>query len=132
MEAKYSEGNYVEHNGVVWTVYSIIGAEPRKDERFDNKKVLTLWNGGLINVPVDEVSPIELSEDWLIRMGYSKCPHALNHYRIKGHVIWKLEGFYFCDKNGIKLNTVHQLQNLYYSLTSSELTIKDINNIEVK
>lgn len=53
-------GDIVAYNGCVCRIYSIHGREPRNN-RFDCKEYVTLQCGGLIDVGVDEVQPIELN-----------------------------------------------------------------------
>lgn len=71
--------------------------------------------------------PIPLTEDWLIKFGYSKDN---NGYALKD--IYSLsisitkEGKYtpcWNDRimSGITLQYVHQLQNLYFALTGNEI-----------
>ena len=59
----------------------------------------------------------------LEEMAKSDFKISENHYGILGHLIWKIEGRFYCDKNGMQLKYVHQLQNLYFALTGSELTV---------
>ena len=65
--------------------------------------------------------PILLNEEWLAKLGYDLISE--NHYGVLGHLIWKIEDRFYCDKNGMQLKYVHQLQNLYFALTGSELTV---------
>ena len=65
--------------------------------------------------------PIRLDEEWLAKLGYDLISE--NHYGVLGHLIWKIEDRFYCDKNGMQLKYVHQLQNLYFALTGSELTV---------
>lgn len=82
-----------------------------------------------------DLKPIELTEEWLFKMGFEK-----KHNDLFTKQIGKEEYYVFCymDKNtgaeiGISINNqrsyfkkgkVHQLQNLYHALTGEELTIK--------
>ena len=66
--------------------------------------------------------PIPLTEEWLLKFGYDLITE--NHYAVLGHLIWKVENRFYCDKNGMQLKYVHQLQNLYFALTNKELEIK--------
>ncbi|WP_336704419.1 hypothetical protein [Chryseobacterium indologenes] len=75
------------------------------------------------------ISPIELNEDWLFKLGY-ECNK--NEYSISGHdrfnVFQSVKGPYiFCDdKIAIKyVKYVHELQNIFFALTGEELTIKE-------
>lgn len=70
---------------------------------------------------VDALKPIPLTEEWLNKFGYDLISE--NHFGVLGHLIWKIEGRFYCDKNGIQLKYVHQLQNLYFALTQRELTV---------
>jgi len=78
-----------------------------------------------------QIEPIELTEDWLLRLGFKKTPTKyyigeLNelHNRLLDLVLCT-------DKNVISYQDylhpilyVHQLQNLYFALTNNELTLK--------
>lgn len=67
------------------------------------------------------INPIPITEDWLLRFGYKKDG---DNYQGKFHKIWKCNDLFVCEKNGIVLKTIHQLQNLYFTLTGIELTYK--------
>ena len=73
---------------------------------------------------IEWLQPIPLTEEWLLKFGYEL---SQGHYIISGHLIWKCNDLLMCDKNGIVLKHVHQLQNLYFSLTGCELEI-NLNN----
>lgn len=71
----------------------------------------------------DEIEPIKLTEEWLVNFGLSKnngYPYKFLNGFIKirnGVYFYK---YYHLD---IELKYVHQLQNLYFSLTQTELTV---------
>jgi hypothetical protein len=78
----------------------------------------------------EELEPIQLTEEWLLKLGFTKClfidfqfdsPHE-NDYRI---CIYD-DRFIFRGLGAsiVEIKTIHQLQNLYHSLTGQELTIK--------
>ena len=82
---------------------------------------------------VKDVSPIELTEEWLLKFGFTK--HNMEGYEVhfkynhpKLHSgITALYNANFSIKlddvaRGVKY--VHQLQNLYFALTGNELNIK--------
>lgn len=69
-----------------------------------------------------DVQPVKLTEDWLLKLGYSKISNS--SFMVSGHGIWICNGLFMCDKNGIVLKYVHQLQNLHFALTNNELIIK--------
>ncbi len=65
-----------------------------------------------VTAPVASFQPIELTEEWLLKMGFTKSKDSFNAFYLE----------LFDDVLNIKY--VHQLQNLYHALTGEELTIK--------
>ncbi len=76
--------------------------------------------------------PIQLTEEWLVKFGFET-----NNWTDNGHPIyygWNKSGFLLEGKlpnlsldgsnNELIIKHVHQLQNLYFSLTGKELTTK--------
>jgi len=101
------------------------------ENRPEGKKIIQVETISkfLINgIGISAIEPIPLTEEWLLRFGFEK----------------ELDGFYRKNKSGIiefcfydngilattqsvclsHFKYVHQLQNLYFSLTNNELTIK--------
>jgi len=86
------------------------------------------------NVQITDAEPIELTEEWLLRFGFER--HELdNWFYLKIINDWtrlniNINGS-VCElsisNHGAVINVayVHQLQNLYYALTQTELTLKD-------
>ncbi len=71
-----------------------------------------------------DVKPIELTEDILLKCGYFKIDNAgVIHFYVKGHSIWLCNELFLCEKNGVMIKYLHQLQNLYFALTNQEVTI---------
>lgn len=71
----------------------------------------------------DELIPVPIDETWLTNFGYSLITE--NNYAVLGHLIWKLEDRFYCNKNGIHIKYIHQLQNLYFALTGKELILNE-------
>lgn len=80
---------------------------------------------------VDYFKPIPISEDWLILFGFEEDAEYDNTFNLLTDV---LNGFttitidvraevLLLDCMEIKIKHVHQLQNLYFSLTNQELKI---------
>lgn len=113
---------------------------------FDNEIVgsitkTCIWNENENIILFDEIEPIHLTEEWLIKFGFLKQEYRyltkyyfylnlLSHGEISFHNTEK--GFkidlgtttgYHVGTTNIKY--VHQLQNLYFALTGEELTIKN-------
>lgn len=83
----------------------------------------------LVFQQIDKISPIQLTEEWLLKLGFSDvgngffqspAPSCWN-YNLKTNEIILFE-----DREGygldIKVEFVHLLQNLYFALTGKELT----------
>lgn len=83
-------------------------------------------------------SPVPLTEEWLLRLGFylndrgHEKQYGPPHDWSPCYIYWdKLSGFCFQFENyqlnyeDIKVEYVHQLQNLYFSLTGKELEIKE-------
>jgi hypothetical protein len=85
---------------------------------------------------IRDISPIQLTEEWLIKMGFEKSVDTTNLF-VKIENINEVQyEISFYEKVGCSLYAeefwlkdeikyVHQLQNLYYALTNEELTIKN-------
>jgi hypothetical protein len=79
----------------------------------------------------DQLQGIELSEEWLIKMGFGKCDEhesGHNEHSVFGfYYDWHFKRFYLeCETDRVRvphIQYVHQLQNLFYALTGTELTI---------
>lgn len=98
-------GNYINYNYLETSIVSVI--ESGED---------------ITNASSNEYSPIPLTEEWILKFKYIKLNNSF--FTTKGHLIWRINDLIMCDKNGIVLKYVHQLQNLYFALTGQELTIK--------
>ena len=87
------------------------------------------------NVSIKDTEPIPLTEEWLLRFGFSKKDKSSYWYPNK---CWHRYCFGYTKFGGAYLNLepeggivphatcyyVHQLQNLYFALTQKELIIK--------
>jgi len=113
---------------------------------YDREFILTeYWMGQLfgenMDIALNDLYPIPLSEDILLRLGFVRIDHSwsLNdgsenyHYEINGnerHFLLYFNGRQFSANDG-KLSSfryennkhLHQLQNLYFALTGTELTL---------
>ena len=111
--------------------------EYRISDRFDKRK--EWWEVSEIDaddihwlskvMPEDEdFKAIPLTEEWLLKFGFEKEYGA---FKLKGLKCWLTKytsepNLYSVNIGNIKLSTlkyVHELQNLYFALTGSELTV---------
>jgi len=121
-------GNLLEVDGNYWPVNSIVTIDKDRFELY------------LSDVDYDYAlyaEPISITEEWLLKFGFEKVGERVWRFQDLGyseeakHVSRKWEsdeeidpkylGWLPCA-NGIVY--VHQLQNLYFALTGTELTIK--------
>jgi hypothetical protein len=92
-----------------------------------------VFNFDLIDY-IEHLHPITLTEEWLFKFGFYET--TKEHYVSGLYTLNKPDGFYinketmsYCDidyegttNDTIKIQYVHQLQNLYFALTGEELT----------
>lgn len=60
---------------------------------------------------------IDLLKDWY---GFQKWTSENNIF-ISGMFIWLCQGMFICNKNGVIIKSVHQLQNLFYATNNKEI-----------
>lgn len=111
-------GNYVQDNsGFIFNVVSIhddgtVYCDFKKNEgnvwEFDNN---------------NPCQGIEITEEILLKCGFIPCSIIENNFNISGMCVWKCNDMFLCDKNGIHIKYIHQLQNLYWCLCGKELDI---------
>ena len=111
--------------------------EEGKVEKIDNSIDEIYYSGDrcYLSSYCNNINPIPLTEEWLLKFGFENV-HTDWFYKD----IEKTNSYQFCfniclsngkitldsgfDENSIiKLKYVHQLQNLYFALTGSELTV---------
>ena len=111
-------GNYAKHfeNGIVLTVGRTIAFKTPTNT---------------IRVDVDDLQPITLTEEWLLKFGFIYTDdvdnlnrdYKLQEFEIQLHL--DVNDFMCCNTipNYVQIKYVHQLQNLYHALTGEELTL---------
>lgn len=81
---------------------------------------------------IAEISPIPLTEEWLVKMGFET--DKIVWWNGLMSVAEYKEGFFYLPTSqihlirGQRINYVHQLMNLYFALTGKELVTETINN----
>jgi hypothetical protein len=120
-------GNLVSQNGFFGYVYSIESALPKQEQRFSDKDLVTLFDNGMTTVTIDEINPVPLTAEWLVKFGLNQSNSSENYGSEKICVFNNLRSvnihysFYGCDYEFECPRYVHQLQNLYFALTGCEL-----------
>lgn len=95
--------------------------------------VVALKSGSLYRFYIDELEPVPLTEELLLKFGFENT-HRIDYgelkpcYAIFSLAIMLRHNSFFVDWIGgnTEIKYVHQLQNLYFDLTGEELTIKTI------
>ncbi len=88
------------------------------------------------NFETDYFEPIPLTEEWLLKFDFSKSPFDKTSLQYKKDIYSLIgnEENWFCLSVGnfvhtkVRIQYLHQLQNLYFALTGEELTIKGVTN----
>lgn len=127
-------GNYVHHNERNY-LSSYLDSYLTVCE-LTEKSITTFYHschGGIQVVRnKKDYQPIPITEEWLLRLGFEEDGIGWYFLQIEDHVtklgycynvISKIFEINEMEINGIQY--VHQLQNLYFALTSKDLTIKE-------
>ena len=85
-------------------------------------------SGGMFqDVGIEDISPIPITSDWLIKLGFKDegkemCLSVLQ-YKIQ-YSGWSPDILVSCKEDNlvIKVKHIHHLQNIIFALTNSELT----------
>lgn len=106
-------GNYLQYESQICEVTEIdySGCKLLKPSRF------------IVRYDFDEISPIPLTEQWLIDFGFEKLETGF----LKTDSFFSVfmdSDFYFWIGNDFRINIEHvyQLQNIYFALTGKQLT----------
>jgi hypothetical protein len=84
-------------------------------------------------LPLEEVYPIPITEEWLVRFGFEALTKKSEGYKADTYAYTRGKSWVvnFDGKRlwtnfwqGREFEYVHQLQNLYFALTGEELTYK--------
>jgi len=134
IEAKeLNEGNFVIYNGVVMKVSEKRSPKPLKDKKYSDKYIIELFDGaGLIDCTLDEIEPIPLTEYILLELEkIEKKADGLFilklNFDYEIRIIEGKKGYTFWVQNTMissSIDHIHQLQNLYFTLTNEELKNK--------
>lgn len=120
-------GNYIkDRGGKIWQIdhweyADKVSAKSNVMGYFDDEKTLPTMSHPLTEY-VEFLQPIPLTEDILLKCGFEKMP--VDSF-IKNDVELSFcdgrDYAFFCKAPYSKLNFLHQLQNLYFALTNTEL-----------
>lgn len=88
------------------------------------KYSISLEHDSFTPIDLTSIKPIPLTEEWLLKFGFvcKNVGYLCDNFYID-------DDFYICVlrfncEDYIKVSSVHQLQNIYFTLTGKELEIK--------
>lgn len=121
-------GNTVLYNDIIYNIWSIGNNSTPKRQSYYVDLDCEEKDIHLKGIDVDEIKPIELTEEWLLKMGFQANGkfYTINVFEKDERFDIDLKGWIGFNNMVAEcnINTVHKLQNLYHALTGEELTIK--------
>jgi len=122
-------GNFIYadglHGGVIKTVE---GIDVKGTLREENRVIL--FKDHPVGEFIQHCKGIPLTEEWLLKFGFSF--DKLNFYRLDKRLI-VVRGKRFIDfGSDVELKYVHQLQNFFFALTGTELSMTTEHCFETK
>lgn len=139
--------NELYHRKLISVPLTVTGVTWKESEHFPNSKhsvsLFDVRTGKEYSQFNEFVSPIKLTEEWLLKFGFGEDEDNLGYWvfwsesserlyinlneedsnRRYGHCFWGYD-YHVNSSINYYVQYVHQLQNLYFSLTGEELTIK--------
>ena len=121
-------GNLVKVGEQIMFMTCITGKSHVDAQNFDSNYVCAY--------DIDMIDPIELTEEWLQRLGF-KDSQPMQPPRSYFKEWIEVTNQFFADGNyrfnglsriKVELKYVHQLQNLYFALTGTELELSECNS----
>ncbi|MEJ6980435.1 hypothetical protein WG906_08230 [Pedobacter sp. P351] len=96
-------------------------------------EMLVPRRGYHFRIKFDEMLPLELSEKWLEFLGFNKSAGENEIWTdSKNFVRFKLSnfesGFLEDNKIAVVIDSIHQLQNVYFTLTGEDLKAEPLNS----
>ena len=101
----------------------ILTKNPKKEKPLFDYKVEKIDLNDFLYFDNEVYKPIPLTEEWLLKFGFKKYSNDIRFLQ-KGSLKLKNteRGFkFYYVESIIYITSVHQLQNLYYTLTKTEL-----------
>jgi hypothetical protein len=82
----------------------------------------------------DQIHPIPLTDELLLECGFENYEVFKNTWGYNGIELYIQDGIIWIDlmNNSVEINYLHELQNLYFSLTKTELKIENYEKTNTK
>jgi hypothetical protein len=126
-------GNFILDNEAEPTKKIYWRVEQINQYRIGDKRIGVLFRGGSCWTVMDCIEPIPLTEEWLLKFGLIELYWSEDNSNLNKDI---QVGYFNNDfineeitlrykkKVDFKIRYVHQLQNLYFALTGTELELK--------
>ena len=121
-------GNFVTHNYFPTEPKAVTGFKAEK-----STELIFINDPSFDVINIEQVKPIPLTEEWLLKLGFDKLISKSKGFKSDSYTytgkccfIVNFDGKRLWTNfwQGTEYEYVHQLQNLFYALTGTELTIK--------
>jgi hypothetical protein len=116
-------GNYLtNYKGEICQIKYFHSGEAYSDGKKDNH--------GTSVYSIDRSNPIPITEEWLLKLGFHEADRTGKYvdFSIGKHLYLRLpickhleKDYWYALRGDVKIQYVHQLQNLYHALTGEEL-----------
>ena len=82
----------------------------------------------------EQIHPIPLTDELLLECGFENYEVFKNTWGYNGIELYIQDGIIWIDlmNNSVEINYLHELQNLYFSLTKTELKIENYEKTNTK
>ena len=104
-------GNFILKNGEIYKITTLFFVDLHDGTIREN------YNNNYI------IEPIEITDAWLTILGFIKFKGENSDFFLNDFQTSCNRELWFWKSEQIKIKYVHQLQNLYFALTGSELTV---------
>lgn len=104
-------GNFILKNGEIYKITTLFFVDLHDGTIREN------YNNNYI------IEPIEITDAWLTILGFIKFKGDNSDFFLNGFSTSCNRELWFWKSEQIKIKYVHELQNLYFALTGSELTV---------
>lgn len=91
---------------------------------------IRFWDANKINTvgcfKINAFNPIHLTDEILLKCGFEMNRLSFSiKFQLNNFIIFKIDDYFYAKPIGVKisLNSLHQLQNLYFALTGEELLL---------
>lgn len=114
-------GNYIEIDGRIKMISSIHSDNTIRLQESADAPCHVCYS---LNKPT--IKPIRITEEIVLKCGFEKYEfdHKENQYIHKDRLIVLRDGKFVDYGSSVTLEHIHQLQNLFHSLTGEEITLK--------